>query len=46
MPDTKKHDKSMIKEGVVKQCTAWKNHADKYLQSKGLVTAKEEKKGR
>ena len=36
----------MTKEAVVQQCTAWKNQADKYLQDKGLVAAKEESKER
>lgn len=36
----------VTKEAVVQQCTAWKNQADKYLQDKGLVTAKEESKER
>lgn len=36
----------VTKEAVVQQCTAWKNQADKYLQDKGLVAAKEESKER
>lgn len=36
----------VTKEAIVQQCTAWKNQADKYLQDKGLVTAKEESKER
>ena len=36
----------VTKEAVVQQCTAWKNQADKYLQDKGLVTAKEDSKER
>lgn len=36
----------MTKEAVVQQCTTWKNQADKYLQDKGLVAAKEESKER
>lgn len=36
----------VTKEAVVQQCTTWKNQADKYLQDKGLVAAKEESKER
>ena len=36
----------LTKEAVVQQCTAWKNQADKYLQDKGMVAAKEESKER
>lgn len=36
----------VTKETVVQQCTTWKNQADKYLQDKGLVAAKEESKER
>lgn len=36
----------VTKEAVVQQCTAWKNQADKYLQDKGMVAAKEESKER
>lgn len=36
----------VTKEAVVQQCTVWKNQADKYLQGKGLVAAKEESKER
>lgn len=36
----------VTKEAVVQQCTTWKNQADKYLQDKGLVVAKEESKER
>lgn len=36
----------MTKEAVVQQCTTWKNQADKYLQDKDLVAAKEESKER
>lgn len=36
----------VTKEAAVQQCTAWKNQADKYLQDKGLVVAKEESKER
>lgn len=36
----------VTKEAVMQQCTTWKNQADKYLQGKGLVAAKEESKER
>jgi len=36
----------VTKEAVMQQCTTWKNQADKYLQDKGLVAAKEESKER
>lgn len=36
----------VTKEAVMQQCTTWKNQADKYLQDKGLVTAKEDSKER
>lgn len=36
----------VTKEAVMQQCTIWKNQADKYLQDKGLVAAKEESKER